>query len=171
MVAASRFNVRHDRVGHLFQGRFASKPVIDDGQLLATIRYIHLNPAKAYGISVKDYRWSSYPELVRHSFAIVNRDKVLSLFGGVERFVAFHEQADCGEGASLPSEGRITYKEAMRKASAVLDGRSASAVRSLSKPERDEILRNLRAEGLSIKQIERLTSIGRNIIARANEKK
>ncbi len=167
---ASRFNVRHDRVGHLFQGRFGSKPVLDEGQLMATVRYIHLNPTKAYGIPAKQYRWSSYSEIVRSSVAIANRDRVLALFGGVERFMTFHEQIDAAmaeRGVSVPPAGRISYAEAMRKADDVLDGRPASEVKSLPKPERDAILRRLKSEGLSIKQIERLTSIGRNIIARA----
>ncbi len=45
--------------GHLWQGRFASFPM-DEKYLLATARYIELNPVRA-GIVKKaeDYRWSS----------------------------------------------------------------------------------------------------------------
>lgn len=164
---ASRFNARHDRVGHLFQGRFGSEPVLDERQLLVTIRYIHLNPTKAYGIPVGEYRWSSYSEFMRSSASIVNRDRVLSLFGDVGRFAAFHEQGDADGEVSSPPMGRISNAEAACKAAIVLGERPASTVKSLPKSERNEILRRLRSEGLSIKQIERLTSIGRNIIARA----
>lgn len=41
------FNKKHDHVGHLFQGRFFSVPVIDDPQLMELVRYIHQNPAHA----------------------------------------------------------------------------------------------------------------------------
>ena len=161
------FNARHDRVGHLFQGRFGSEPLCDDGQLLATIRYIHLNPTKAYGEPAEEYPWSSYSELVCGVDPIVNRDRVLSLFGGVDRFVAFHERGGL-EGEALRSpRGRARNWEVERIAADVLGEFPASSVKSLPKAERNEVLRRLRSEGLTIKQVERLTSIGRNIIARA----
>lgn len=59
---ASSFNVRHDRVGHLFQGRFTSHLVDCDGYLLAVARYIVLNPVRAGLVScASDWIWSSYP--------------------------------------------------------------------------------------------------------------
>lgn len=164
---ASRFNSRHDRVGHLFQGRFGSVPIIDEEQLFATTRYIHLNPVKAYGIPVDKYLWSSYSEIVGFSGVIANREKVMSLFGCAERFVAFHDCAVVEGEDAVSSLGRISNAEAARKVASILGGRPASEVKSLSRVERNAILRRLRSEGLTIKQIERLTSIGRNIIARA----
>lgn len=161
------FNTRHDRTGHLFQGRFGSEPLRSDEQLLATIRYIHLNPTKAYGAPAEDYPWSSYSELAYGGDSIANRDRVLSLFGGVDRFAAFHERG-CSEG-EVPrlSRCRVGNWEVERIAADVLGGIPASSVKSLPKTERNEILRRLRSEGLTIKQVERLTSVGRNIIARA----
>jgi putative transposase len=45
--------------GHLWQGRFASFPM-DDQYLIATARYIELNPVKAGFVKrPEDYRWSS----------------------------------------------------------------------------------------------------------------
>ena len=38
---------RYARTGHLFQDRYRSEPVESDGNLLATIRYVHCNPVKA----------------------------------------------------------------------------------------------------------------------------
>lgn len=38
------FNIRHDRVGPLFQGRFKAVRIETDEQLLQVSRYIHLNP-------------------------------------------------------------------------------------------------------------------------------
>lgn len=97
----------------------------------------------------------------------MNRDRVLSLFGDAGRFAAFHEQGDADGEVSSPAMGRISNAEAACKAAIVLGERPASTVKSLPKSERNEILRRLRSEGLSIKQTERITSIGRNIIARA----
>jgi REP-associated tyrosine transposase len=56
-----RFNLRHARSGHLFQGRFKSIIVQNDAYALRLSCYIHRNPVRA-GIVERliDYRWSSY---------------------------------------------------------------------------------------------------------------
>jgi len=41
------FNRRHDRSGHLFQGRYKAFLVEKDRYALALVRYIHENPVKA----------------------------------------------------------------------------------------------------------------------------
>jgi len=57
------FNRRHDRVGHLFQGRYRSIIVEKDPYLLELSRYIHLNPVRAGMVKRPEaYRWSSYPK-------------------------------------------------------------------------------------------------------------
>jgi REP element-mobilizing transposase RayT len=57
---AQAFNQRHQRVGHLFQGRYKALLVQKSSYLLALVRYIHDNPVKA-GIASEPqlYRWSS----------------------------------------------------------------------------------------------------------------
>lgn len=65
-----RYNVRHRKAGHLFQGRY--KAVLVDpearGYLAAAADYIHLNPARAGLIGKRgallNYRWSSLPGYV-----------------------------------------------------------------------------------------------------------
>lgn len=54
-------NRRHQRVGHLFQGRFKAILVDGDAYLLELSRYLVLNPVRA-GIvaSPADWAWSSY---------------------------------------------------------------------------------------------------------------
>jgi hypothetical protein len=55
-----RFNRRHNRVGHLFQGRYKSFLVEKELYLLALIRYVHENPVKAHVVErPQDYVWSS----------------------------------------------------------------------------------------------------------------
>jgi REP element-mobilizing transposase RayT len=56
-----KFNNRHDRSGHLFQGRYKSILVENDQYLLHLSCYIHRNPIRAGIISrLADYPWSSY---------------------------------------------------------------------------------------------------------------
>src|SRR3954449_3655860 len=44
---ARTFNERHDRVGHLFENRFASPLITSEGDLIRTVRYIVMNPVAA----------------------------------------------------------------------------------------------------------------------------
>ena len=60
-VYTQRFNRRHRRVGHLFQGRFKAILVDRDSYLLELCRYVVLNPVRAKMVKrAGDYRWSSY---------------------------------------------------------------------------------------------------------------
>jgi REP element-mobilizing transposase RayT len=60
-VYSQKFNRYHDRVGHVFQGRYKSILVEKNEYLLELCRYIVLNPVRAK--IVKDpgqWKWSSY---------------------------------------------------------------------------------------------------------------
>ena len=64
------FNRRHQKVGHLFQGRYKSLLVERGSYLLELSRYLHLNPVRGKVLGLGDpaerrerlraYRWSSY---------------------------------------------------------------------------------------------------------------
>jgi hypothetical protein len=55
------FNVKRDRSGHLFQGRFKAILVEKDAYCKELSRYIHLNPVRASMVkSPSEYPWSSY---------------------------------------------------------------------------------------------------------------
>ncbi len=55
------FNRRHQRVGHLFQGRFAAVLVEKDAHLLELCRYVVLNPVRAkMATHPRFWSWSSY---------------------------------------------------------------------------------------------------------------
>lgn len=65
------FNTIHERVGHLFSGRYKAKPVEGDKYLLNLSRYVHLNPVKTVMASkwsleekvryLRSFVWSSFP--------------------------------------------------------------------------------------------------------------
>jgi putative transposase len=55
------FNRRHQRSGHLFQGRFKSFLIENDRYFTAMCLYIHGNPLRAGVVRrLSEYRWSSY---------------------------------------------------------------------------------------------------------------
>jgi putative transposase len=58
---ASYFNVRHDRTGTLWEGRFKSCLVDSEAYVLRCYRYIELNPVRAWMVErPEDYAWSSH---------------------------------------------------------------------------------------------------------------
>ena len=60
-VYTQRFNRRHGRVGHVFQGRYKAIVVQKDAHLLELCRYVVLNPVRAGIVErVQDWPWSSY---------------------------------------------------------------------------------------------------------------
>lgn len=63
---AESINAEERGRGHLFASRFWSRRITSDADLLATTRYIALNPVRA-GIceSPEEWPWSSYSMLVR----------------------------------------------------------------------------------------------------------
>jgi putative transposase len=81
------FNHRHGLSGHLFQGRFHAVVVESEGQLLAAVRYVLLNPVRA-GLCEQpgEWRWSSYRAIVRMDYVqpFVHVGRLLGLFGPVE---------------------------------------------------------------------------------------
>jgi REP element-mobilizing transposase RayT len=60
-VYCQRFNRRHNRVGHVLQGRFGCRIVEDGAYARTVLRYLALNPVAA-GIAKdpEEWRWSSY---------------------------------------------------------------------------------------------------------------
>jgi len=58
-------NWRHDRVGHLFQGRFRHVVIENDIHLLIALCYNFLNPVSAGLVTrPEDYKWSTYAATV-----------------------------------------------------------------------------------------------------------
>ena len=71
-----RYNLRHGKKGHLFQGRFKSIIIEDDSYLFQLFCYIHRNPLRARMVKrLADYKWSSYRTYAyKHSATSINSD-------------------------------------------------------------------------------------------------
>ena len=60
-VYTQYYNRKHNRAGHVFQGRFKGILVEQDAYLLELSRYVVLNPLRANMIKdIKSWKWSSY---------------------------------------------------------------------------------------------------------------
>ena len=108
-VYTQHFNRRHNRVGHVLQGRFKSILVDRESHFLELCRYVVLNPVRAKIINlVHQYNWSSYRATAgledEPDFLAV--DEVLSQFNlkRDEAVMAYREFVDAGIEASSPWE-------------------------------------------------------------------
>ncbi len=60
-VYTQTYNRQHDRVGHVFQGRYRAILIQKNSHLLEACRYVVLNPVRAKAIKApEDWKWSSY---------------------------------------------------------------------------------------------------------------
>ena len=165
---AKWFNGKTGHAGNVFEARFASMAIKDERYLLKTVRYIHNNPEKA-GIASHDaYRWSSYGEYVGSS-SLCNTKFVLELVGGTEGFIDF-SATGLDEPYRFSSTKRLTDEEALNRAEEVLGGKDPALLKAMSKAERNRWLCELRAAGIMVKQLVRLTGLGSSTIIRATKK-
>ncbi len=83
---AQYFNYRHNRTGHLFQNRYKSILCDEESYLLALVRYIHLNPARAHIVKTMEelgrYPWSGHRALIgKTKYPWMDTETVLTQFG------------------------------------------------------------------------------------------
>ena len=163
------YNGKHGHVGAVFQGRYGCEPIDSEEHLLLALCYIHQNPLRAGEVEDYEFRWSSYGEYLGTSQTwLCTTAFFLKLFDGRENFVSFHEtQRGLTEIPLGNSGSRLDDAEAERLARDLFGPNFTTSIALLPKQQRDKAIRVLRAYGVSIRQIERLTGIGRNIIARA----
>lgn len=60
-IYTQTFNRRHERAGHVFQGRFKAILIDKESHLAEVCRYVVLNPVRAGMVKrLEDWKWSSY---------------------------------------------------------------------------------------------------------------
>ena len=159
------FNVKYQRVGHLFQDRFKSEPVENDEYFLTVLRYIHQNPVKA-GIckKVEDYKYSSYQEYITKPW-LVDTDFTFNMISKSE-FVRYNNEANfdkCLEIEDTPKI-RVTDEQAKRIIKKVSNCENSAEFQKLDSISRDEYIASFKQNGLSIRQISRLTGISKGLV-------
>lgn len=159
------YNVKYQRVGHLFQDRFKSEPVEDDAYFLTVLRYIHQNPVKAGSCSKPgEYLYSSYAEYLTDS-EIVDTEFCLGMLPKDE-FVRFNE---------APNEDKCLDTTAIARR-AVTDDQARGIIAKYSRChtiadfQRMEEIKQMRSikmsheKGVSIRQLSRLTGISKGLV-------
>lgn len=105
---AMAFNLKQERSGYLFQGRFKDVYIENDTQLAYLVCYIHSNPLETWKPKWKEngltkaeikealkflekYRWSSHLDYlgIKNFPSVIHKDFLLKLFGGTEGYRKF----------------------------------------------------------------------------------
>lgn len=164
------YNRKYDRVGHLFQDRFASEPVDDEDYLRQLIRYIHRNPVKALEVSrPEDYRYSSWREylgIIKGSDPLINQicdaRYIVELFGAqeLEEFVNRNGEDSEQKVMDMDSFRRpMSEAEAKERLTEISQCEHIEYFKQLKKDQQLDYLAQLVAQGASIRQASRFSSL------------
>ena len=151
------YNIKYQRVGHLFQDRFKSEPVEDDAYFMTVIRYIHQNPVKA-GLckNVREYEYSSYKNFFDNS-NLIDKNFVLGIIP-IELFEEFNTEITndkCLEIEDKPIV-RVTDEQAQKIILKYSKCKTASEFLKLKSVSKEKCITKFHENGVSIRQIARL---------------
>lgn len=159
------FNRKYQRNGALIASRYKSIPVEVDEYFISLIRYIHQNALRA-GITRKleEYPYSSYMEYL---YGGNLTDTTFSLeMVGKDEWIRLHQIFE-KENFEVTGYIPLSEEQIRRKIMIYTNGREPHEIASWPKLERNAVIRQLKEkDGLSIRQIERVTGVSRGIVAK-----
>ena len=172
---AQYFNYKYEHSGQVFQDRFKSEPVDDMAYFVTLLRYIHQNPVAA-GIAstVSNYTWSSWCEYDEQRVCAVpvcTTEHVLSRIPVKDLIELVNDPLPKALNIldfNNEMEQRVTDEKARQYLSELMGGAGASVLQHYEKEQRDQVIRQLKAFGASIRQISRLTGVSVGIIRNIN---
>ncbi|MBR1644336.1 MAG: transposase [Bacteroidales bacterium] len=170
---AQYYNKKYLRYGHLFQDRFRSEPVNTDTYFFTLMQYIHQNPVAA-GITdqVGRYPWDSWGEYERSgagvgeicSTAQVLRRMPLDdlralVFTPLPRTQSI---LDYDSGNSYQTDDDVKAYLTERYGL-----RTPADIQLLSRERQEDILRDVKQQGATLRQLVRLTGLTLHAVRRA----
>jgi len=166
------YNWKYRRCGHLFQDRYKSEPIEDDSYFLIVLRYILQNPVKV-GLcqTLEEYKWSSYNDYINEK-GITDIDFGLNILSSkknkvIEIFTAYMNEPNEDKCLELEDVNkRITDDELKRIVEKDFNIKPMM-IQNEPRDKMQELLRKiLKIEGVSTRQLARITGISANIIWR-----
>ncbi len=155
----------------MFQERFKSEVVETDVYFLIVLRYIHQNPLKA-GITqdISKYLWSSYQDYVGNP-GITDIDFALDVFSNdrtkaVKLFMDYSNENNTDECLDYTERMAVSDKVVMDYLNE-MGITTISQLQRLNKERRDDVIRERKEiEGITIRQLARMTGISKSVIDR-----
>ena len=162
---ARYYNAKYNQTGRLFQDRFQSEALNDNPHFLDAMRFICQNPVKA-GLSKTMF---SYPWLgcsgVTESGGLLYSPDVMK--EEKRRELVTFLRAPCEfEHLEVKGPGRLPDDKAEEQLARIANLPPAE-IASLDKAKRNAILRMAHDAGISIRQLARLTGLGKTVVEHA----
>lgn len=165
------YNNKYERCGHLFQERFKSENVETVSSFLKVLRYILQNPVKAgLANNIFECNWTSINEYYGHA-TLVDTEFPLNLFSPIrskslQLFSDYMQLSNDDQYLDDHPKVRMSDSE-IRRHIAKFGYTNHSTLQQMDKDKRDAIIRELRSlNGVSIRQLARITGISKSVIAR-----
>lgn len=159
------YNIKYQRVGHLFQDRFKSEPVEDDSYFMTVIRYIHQNPVKA-GLceNLSDYKYSSYSDFF-NKFALIDKDFVLGIIP-IDLFERFNSESTNDKCLEIEDKPiiRVTDEQAQKIIYKYSKCKSVADFQKMENTLKEKYIKKFHEKGVSIRQIARLCGVSKGIV-------
>ena len=173
------YNKKYERCGHLFQDRYRSEVVEDDKYLMVVLRYIHQNPLKLYNVkNCNDCQWSSYKDFIYQNSKLIDIDFILNILNddrnkAVERFKRFMNEKNNDDKclSYYTKKNNLTDEDAKELIKKFADLDNPEILKEMDKKDRDYIIKKLRNNNISIRQLSKITRLGRGVIEKANKVK
>ena len=168
------YNRKYQRSGHLFKDRFRSEPVDTIHQFTALLSFIHRKPIEV-GLAKYpgDYpysSWGEYSEAIFPQARLCHVEAVLQRisFEKLNKLVSQPPTADIrimdiDDEKTLHRLSDAQVKELLANYSGATN---TSQFQQLDRSRQTQVIRLLREQGASIRQLERLTGLSRGLIFR-----
>ena len=155
------YNLKYERVGHLFQDRYRSEPVESDAYFLSVLRYIHQNPVKAGIVSqCKEYDFSSYNWYFKDS-KLINKEFAFGIMKK-EQFIAFHNEEEKRSILDIEEQRKKISDEKAHRAFITITGcQNQEQFKKFEREKKKEYGKQLLSIGLSIRQIVECTGLSK----------
>lgn len=165
------YNMKYQRVGHLFQERFKSENVEDDRYFFTALRYIHQNPLKA-GLAKDIFTsmWTSMNEYMRKG-ELVDIDRALNQISSDRKaalkwFIHYMQESNKDQCLEYKVRFRLSDNQ-VRIYLHEMGISNNSLLQRMDRENRDAVLLQIKKlEGVTIRQISRITGISKSVIDR-----
>ena len=155
------YNMKYDRIGHLFQDRYKSEPVEDDTYFLTVLRYILQNPMKA-GLedAPGSWPWSSYAHYCGSEDSLTDTAFADGFFSDRATLLDYLRQQNSDRALDEhPRQPHVSDDRAAAIAADLTCYKTPEAFLQLDKATRRDYVEKLREAHLTIAQIANLTGI------------
>lgn len=163
------FNMKYQRTGPLQQNRYYSEPVDDLPYLWSVIRYIHRNPVNA-GLEksmAESYKWSSIYEYIYDNSKLIDTKYILDMISKDNLLNYMHEENKevCMDVESMNK--RLPDDVAKDIIFEISGCKNSTEFQKLSLLDKKKFIKMIYQQGVSVRQINRLTGTSRGSIQRA----